>query len=81
MAMQDELQDRIVGIIEKVSQRPVQVGPDDSLFDSGILDTFALPDMVTAIEEEFGLKVPDSDLTPRKFESIASIGRYIESRA
>jgi acyl carrier protein len=37
--------------------------------------------MVTAIEEEFGLKVPDSDLTPRKFESIASIGRYIESRA
>jgi acyl carrier protein len=81
MAMQDELQDRIVGIIEKVSQRPVQVGPDDSLFDSGILDSFALPDMVTAIEEEFGLKVPDSDLTPRKFESIASIGRYIESRA
>ena len=79
--MQDELQDRIVGIIEKVSQRPVQVGPDDSLFDSGILDSFALPDMVTAIEEEFGLKVPDSDLTPRKFESIASIGRYIESRA
>jgi acyl carrier protein len=79
--MRDELQDRIVGIIQKVSQKPVQVGPDDSLFDSGVLDSFALPDMVTAIEQEFGFKVPDSDLTPRKFESIASIGRYIESRA
>ena len=32
------------------------------------------------LEEEFGIKVPDSDLTPRKFESVASIERYIESR-
>jgi acyl carrier protein len=79
--MPDDLQNRIVGIIQKVSKRPVEVGPDDSLFDSGLLDSFALPDMVSAIETEFGIQVPDSDLTPRKFESIASIGRYIESRA
>jgi D-alanine--poly(phosphoribitol) ligase subunit 2 len=78
--MPDDLQTRIVGIIQKVSQQPVQVGPDDSLFDSGLLDSFALPDMVSALEDEFGIKVPDSDLTPRKFESIASIGRYVESR-
>jgi D-alanine--poly(phosphoribitol) ligase subunit 2 len=80
-AMPEDLQNRIVGIIQKVSKRPVEVGPDDSLFDSGLLDSFALPDMVTAIENEFGIQVPDADLTPRKFESIASIGRYIESRA
>ena len=80
MTMPDDLQNRIVGIIQKVSNKPVAVGPDDSLFDSGLLDSFALPDMVAAIETEFGIKVPDSDLTPRKFESIASIGRYIGSR-
>jgi acyl carrier protein len=75
-----DLQTRIVGVIQKVSRQPVNLAPDDSLFDSGVLDSFALPDMVTALEDEFGIKVPDSDLTPRKFESIASIGRYIESR-
>jgi acyl carrier protein len=78
--MPDDLQARIVGIIQKVSRQPVQVAPDESLFDKGLLDSFALPDMVSAIENEFGIKVPDSDLTPRKFESIASIGRYIQSR-
>jgi acyl carrier protein len=79
--MPDDLQKRIVGIVQKVAQKPVEVGPDDSLFETGLLDSFALPDMVTALENEFGITVPDSDLTPRKFESIASIGRYIESRA
>ena len=78
--MPDDLQTRIVGILERVSKQPVRVNPDESLFDSGLLDSFALPDMVSAIEQEFGIAVPDSDLTPRKFESISSIGRYIESR-
>jgi acyl carrier protein len=54
--------------------------PDDSLFDSGFLDSFALPDLVTELEREFGIKIPDSDLNPRKFESIARIQSYIESR-
>ena len=52
---------------------------NESLFDSGLLDSFALPDMVSALEEEFAISVPDSDLTPRKFESIESIGRYIQT--
>jgi len=79
--MSDNLQARIVGIIQKVSKQSVQVAPDESLFDSGLLDSFALPDMVSALEDEFGIKVPDSDLTPRKFESVSSIERYIESRS
>ena len=78
--MAEDLQTRIAGIIERVSKQPVRVAPDESLFDSGLLDSFALPEVVSALEDEFGIKVPDSDLTPRKFESIASIGRYIESR-
>ena len=78
--MAGDLQTRITGIIQRVSKQPVTVSPDESLFDSGLLDSFALPDMVSALEQEFGITVPDSDLTPRKFESIASIERYVESR-
>ena len=78
--MADPVQTRIANILHQVSKQPVNVGPDDSLFDSGLLDSFALPDVVSAIEQEFGIRVPDSDLTPRKFESISSIERYIASR-
>jgi len=50
------------------------------LFDSGILDSFALTDVITDVEREFSIKVPDADLTPRKFNSIARIVSYIEAR-
>jgi acyl carrier protein len=72
--------ERILAIVRKVSNQTAAPGADESLFDSGYLDSFALPDMVTELEREFGIKIPDSDLHPRKFESIAKIQSYIESR-
>ena len=72
--------ERILAIVRKVSNKTTLPDPDESLFDSGFLDSFALPDMVGELEREFGIKIPDSDLNPRKFESIARIQSYIESR-
>jgi acyl carrier protein len=69
---------QILEIIGKVSAKPVSPAPDESLFDSGLLDSFALPDMVTELEKAFGLKIPDSDLTPRKFDSVERIEQYLE---
>jgi acyl carrier protein len=37
--------------------------------------------MVTALETEFSIRVPDSDFKPRKFDSIASIEAYVQSRS
>ena len=72
--------ERILAIVRKISDQTAVPGPDESLFDSGFVDSFALPDMVSELEREFGIKIPDSDLNPRKFESIARIQSYIESR-
>ncbi len=69
-----------MGIVRKVSNNSTLPNPDESLFDSGFLDSFALPDLVSDLEREFGIKIPDADLNPRKFESIALIQSYIESR-
>jgi acyl carrier protein len=71
---------RIVSIVQNISKKTSVPPPDESLFDSGYLDSFALPDMVAELEREFNLKIPDSDLHPRKFESIARIESYLESR-
>ncbi len=74
-------QARIIKIVEKLSGKPLAVGVDESLFESGILDSFALTDMVGALEKEFSISIPDSDLTPRKFDSIVRIEAYIDSRS
>lgn len=72
---------KLIEILKKVTKKPVQPAPDESLFDSGVLDSFALPDLVSALEEEFGISIPDSDLNPRKFASIERIEEYLDSRS
>ena len=70
----------IISILKNVSKKNTVPAPDESLFDSGFLDSFALPDMVGELETAFQIKIPDSDLNPRKFETIARIESYIENR-
>ena len=72
--------ERIITILKSVSKKTSVPDADESLFDSGFLDSFALPDMVGELEREFSIQIPDSDLSPRKFESIARIQNYVESR-
>ena len=67
-------------MIRAASNKDVNPKVDESLFDSGVLDSFALADLVSAIEKEFHISIPDSDLSPKKFESIARIERYLDSR-
>jgi acyl carrier protein len=74
-------QARITKIVENLSGKPLPIGADESLFESGVLDSFALTDMVGALEKEFSIRIPDSDLTPRKFDSIERIEAYIETHS
>ena len=73
-------QAQIAEIIRTVAKKDLRPDPEESLFDSGLMDSFALPDMVSAIEKQFGITIPDSDLNPRKFDSIARIEAYLDSR-
>ena len=70
--------DRIKTVVERFTQR--EVASADSLFESGLLDSFSLPDMVTALEAEFGLRIPDSDLNPRTFDAIDRIDAYLAGK-
>ena len=72
---------KLRALIEDVAGKPAPEDEDESLFESGLLDSFALPDLVSAIEKAFSIKVPDADLNPRKFDSIARIEAYLASRA
>jgi len=69
---------QIIEIIRRVAGKEPPAAADESLFDSGVLDSFGLQDLVTELEHIFDVKIPDGDLTPRKFESIERIERYLE---
>jgi acyl carrier protein len=79
--MPGPIQPRLRTVVQKIAQQPLPDDPEESLFESGLLDSFALTDVVSALEEEFSIKVPDADLTPRKFDSIARMEAYIEAHS
>jgi acyl carrier protein len=51
-----------------------------NFFESGILDSAGLISFVGFIEVKFNLKIPDEDLVPAHFVSIASTADYIRSK-
>jgi acyl carrier protein len=53
---------------------------EESLFNTGILDSAALISFVLFIETRFSLTIPDEDLLPENFTSISSISSYIRDK-
>jgi acyl carrier protein len=76
-----ETQARILKVLQKVTGKEINPRADESLFVSGLLDSFALTDFVTGLEEEFGVTIPDSDLSARKFDTISKVQTYLGSKA
>jgi acyl carrier protein len=70
----------ILEIVKRFAKREGTPLADESLFDSGLLDSFALPDMVSALEQEFHIRIPDADLNPRKFDTLERIQAYVAGR-
>jgi acyl carrier protein len=74
------IQENIRKSLESLAQAPLPLDPDASLFDLGVIDSFGLMDVIAQLEDALGVKVPDADLNPRKFETISKIERYFTSR-
>lgn len=70
----------ILKVLHAVAGSDVNPEADESLFGSGLLDSFALPDFVSGLEQEFSVQIPDSDLSARKFDTIEKVETYLESK-
>lgn len=53
---------------------------DDSFLDSGIIDSTGVLELVSFIEESFGIKVQDSELVPENLDSIQRVTEFVERR-
>lgn len=51
-----------------------------SFLDSGIIDSTGILELVTYLEETFGISVADDDLLPENLGSIASVVSYLKRK-
>ena len=72
--------DRIAALVRAILEkrgaaRPV--GRDDALSDCGI-SSLDMVNLMLAVEIEFDLKIPDRDMSPSNFRTIARIEALVE---
>ena len=53
---------------------------DTELMGAGILDSFGIVQLIQFVEQEFKIRIPDSDIGPAIFASATAISSYVEQR-
>ncbi len=66
------LQERVVDASEAD-----RLGEDDPLLERGLIDSLALLQLITFIEERTHLRVPDDAVTLENFQTVTTIGRLV----
>jgi acyl carrier protein len=57
-----------------------ELGLEQSLLETGIVDSTGVLELVFFVEETFGIKVKDEELVPRNFDSIAKLAAYVRQK-
>lgn len=55
-----------------------QLGAEESLLESGTIDSMGVLQLVAFLESTYSIKVGDDDLVPENFDSIAAITAFVE---
>ena len=59
----------------------LQVEADDDLLGDEIIDSMGVMQLVAFVEDRFGCRVPQSDITITHFRTIKAIDAYLASRS
>ena len=57
-----------------------EITAQDDLLESGIINSIGLLQLVSFVEENFGVDVPPEDVVYENFNSVAALSAYLEGR-
>ena len=65
----------------QVLKRPrYELGDNDPLISSGLIDSFHLVDLSLFVEEAFGVRIDDTELNAETFDSLSELAALIRQR-
>lgn len=74
----DELSSYIAAQILRQPDRKVTL--DEPLISSGLIDSFSLVDLSIFIEDEYGVRIDDTELNADTFDSLAELAALVKAR-
>jgi acyl carrier protein len=58
----------------------VELTPEISLLESGIMDSTGILELVLFLEEQFSIKIEDEEMVPENLDSIANLLVFLEKK-
>jgi acyl carrier protein len=52
----------------------------DSFMETRVIDSTGIMELLEFVEEEWGISVKDSELTPDNFDSVAKVAGFVQSK-
>ena len=52
----------------------------DSFMENGVLDSMNVMELVSFLEQEFGIQVADHEIIPDNFDSIRQMSAFVQSK-
>ena len=60
--------------------KPAELTDEQSLLDSGIVDSTGVFELIAFIESTYGFKIKDEEMVPENLDSIAHITAFVSAR-
>ena len=57
-----------------------EVSESDSLLEKGVIDSMAMVELVSFIEQTFEIRIHDEELMPENFDSLAAMRAFITAK-
>ena len=77
-----DIENKVRGFIEEKFCRSsgTSVSNEDSLLESGIVDSGGIFELIGFLEKEFNITISDEDIVPDNFENVGFISKLVQSR-
>jgi acyl carrier protein len=74
-------EDKLIAFLSDTLKADGEIDADSELFSSGVLDSVAMLQLITFVEDTAGIQIRPEDVTLENFDSAARIVRFAESQS
>ncbi|HXJ84919.1 MAG TPA: acyl carrier protein [Candidatus Methylomirabilis sp.] len=58
----------------------IDLGDEASLLDAGVIDSVGILELLAFLEQTFGIRISDEELSPEHFDSVEALVRFVEAK-
>jgi len=82
MLDRSELKNKIKSFVSDyfIKDSGIEIAEDSSFLDKGIIDSTGVMELVSFLEETFGITMDDEEIIPDNFDSIEKLVTFVENK-